>query len=330
MPTSSHHASEPARAKVVFLDTSTIPQSVQFPTLSFPHSFTQYSKTSPEQVVDRLTGAQVAIVNKVVLDENILKQLPDLRLIAVSATGVNNIDLKACQRLGISVTNVQGYATQSVPEHVLALMLALRRNIFAYHQDIKAGEWQKRGDFCFFNQPIGDLAGSTLAIIGRGSLGQALSVLGQAIGMRVIFADHKGVNQPREGYVEFHQALQQADVVSLHCPLNPQTQNLIAQPELAMMKPTSLLINTGRGGLVDEADLVAALKAGQIAGAGVDVFTQEPADKTNPLIANMDLPNLILTPHVAWGSETAIRKLVAILFQNIDDFWQGKVSNCVI
>lgn len=316
--------------QVVFLDASTIPQSIQLPMLSFSHQWKSYQKTSAKQVVERLKNAIVVIVNKVILSKEILSQLPHLRLIAVSATGVNNVDLDACRSLGIAVTNVQGYATQSVPEHVLGLMFALRRSLFAYHQDIARGVWQEEGNFCFFNQPIGDLAGSTLAILGKGSLGLALEHLAKAIGMNVVFAERKHEIKPREGYISFEKALAVADVVSLHCPLTEQTKNLIAAPEFQRMKSNCILINTGRGGLVNEQDLVDALKEKQILGAGVDVFTQEPATQKNPLIQNMHLPNLILTPHVAWGSESAISKLVAILFQNIEDFWVGKSTNRVV
>ncbi|WP_068715165.1 D-2-hydroxyacid dehydrogenase [Vibrio tritonius] len=315
---------------IVFLDRATIPEQIVVPTLSLEHHWREFDFTSPDQTVERSQGADVIITNKVVLDAAVLSQLPQVKLIAVSATGFNNVDIDYCREHGIAVANVQGYATKSVPEHVIALIFALRRNLRGYHQDIMAGEWQRNNQFCFFTHPIGDIAGSTLGIIGGGVLGQSLALVAQALGMNVVFAEHKGKTECRSGYLPFEQVLAQADVVSLHCPLSEHTRNLIGQAELAQMKPSALLINTGRGGLVEESALVAALKQGVIAGAGVDVFTQEPADKSNPLIANADLPNLILTPHVAWGSDSAITRLAEILIENIDAFLQGKEQNRVV
>lgn len=315
---------------IVFLDRATIPRHIDLPDLSVAHQWQDYDFTTPEQVLERISDADIVITNKVILTREILAQLPKLKLIAISATGTNNVDLSACRELNIAVCNVQGYATQSVPEHVIAMMFALRRNLFGYHQDIAAGEWQRNKQFCFFTHPIGDIAGSVMGIIGGGSLGKATAALAQALGMQVAFAEHKGAESCREGYVSFEQVLTTADVLTLHCPLTAATTHLISQPELALMKPNALVINTGRGGLIDEVALVDALKQRRIAGAGVDVFTQEPADMGNPLIANMDLPNLLLTPHVAWGSDSAIQRLVTILIANIDAFIAGKSQNRLV
>ncbi|MFA0580419.1 D-2-hydroxyacid dehydrogenase [Vibrio breoganii] len=316
--------------KVVFLDKATIPAHVHFRELRFPHQWVEYDYTSPDELEERLGGADIVISNKVALNGEILRQFPSIKLITVSATGTNNVDLDYCAENHIAVCNIQGYATRSVPEHVIGMIFALKRNLFAYHQDIENGVWQKDKQFCFFTHPITDVAGATITIIGSGSLGQAIATLASAVGMKPIFAERKGVSQVREGYVSFEEALQQADIVSLHCPLTQSTTDLIARDELALMKPTSVLINTGRGGLVNEVHLVEALKSGEIAGAGFDVFTQEPADTSNPLLANMSLPNLLLTPHVAWGSDSALQSLVDILLNNIDDFIAGKHSNRVV
>ncbi|NIY83995.1 D-2-hydroxyacid dehydrogenase [Vibrio hepatarius] len=315
---------------VVFLDRATIPTHIELPHLPFDHQWIEYDFTSPEQVVERLKDAQVVITNKVVLDQQVLSQLPDLKLIAVSATGFNNIDVEFCREHDIAVTNVQGYSTRSVPEHVIAMTYALKRNLFGYHQDIAKGEWQRNKQFCFFSHPITDVAGSTLGIVGSGALGQATAALAKAIGMQVIFAERKGAQPCRDGFVPFEQALKISDVLTLHCPLNEQTHNLIGEQELAMMKSSATLINAGRGGLVDETALVAALRQGVIAGAGVDVFTQEPADINNPLLDAMDLPNLLLTPHVAWGSDSSIQSLVDILMDNIAAFIAGREQNRVV
>ncbi|UWZ97825.1 D-2-hydroxyacid dehydrogenase [Vibrio splendidus] len=315
--------------KVVFLDRATIPSQIHLKPLSFEHEWLEYDFTAPELVAERVAGADVVITNKVVLNADNLAQARQLKLIAVSATGVNNVDVDYCKDNNITVANVQGYATQSVPEHVIAMLFTLKRNLVGYHQDIEAGEWQKDKQFCFFTHPIQDIAGSTLGLMGSGSLGQATAAMAKAIGMKVIFAERKGADSCREGYLPFDTVLQQADAISLHCPLTEATRNLISEQELAMMKPSAVLINAGRGGLVDEQALVEALVNHQVAGAGMDVFTQEPADNSNPLLANSHLPNLLLTPHVAWGSDSSIQKLSDILMDNIEAFVEGKPQNLV-
>ncbi len=316
--------------KVVFLDRATIPAHVQVPRPSFEHEWVEYGLTSPDQVVERLADADIVISNKVILDQQVLNQLPKLRMVAVAATGFNNVDVEYCANQNIAVANVQGYAIQTVPEHVIAMLFALRRNLFGYHQDIAAGEWQRNKQFCFFTHPIGDIGGSTLGIIGSGALGLATAKLAQALGIKVLFAERKGVAECRQGYVPFEEVLKQSDAITLHCPLNEHTRNLIADAELKQMKPTAILINTGRGGLVDEQATVDALKSGEISAAGFDVFTQEPADESNPLIANMAMPNLLLTPHVAWGSDSSIQRLADILIENINAFERGERVNRVV
>ncbi|KXO12995.1 Hydroxypyruvate reductase [Moritella sp. JT01] len=314
---------------IVFLDRSTIPEHITIPQPNTDCQWQEYATTTPEQVIERLQHASIVITNKVILNTQILSQCPQLKMIAVAATGTNNIDLDYCRQHNITVSNIQGYATNSVPEHVLAMMFALKRNLVGYHQDIQAGVWQQQKQFCFFSHPISDIAGSTIGIIGKGSLGNAVAALAKAVGMTVLFAERKGANECREDYSPFEFVLQQADVLTLHCPLAEQTHNIIGSDEFKLMKSTSVLINAGRGGLVDEVALVEALYSQQIAGAGVDVFTQEPADTSNPLIANAHLPNLILTPHIAWGSDSAIQTLSNQLIDNIDAFIAGDPKNLV-
>ncbi|WP_261903559.1 D-2-hydroxyacid dehydrogenase [Vibrio fortis] len=319
-----------SKPKVVFLDRATIPSQIVLKQLSFEHEWIEYDFTQPHQVAERIEDAEVVITNKVVLNGSNLSSASKLRFIAVSATGVNNIDLEYCQSNAISVSNIQGYATQSVPEHVIAMLFALKRNLKGYHQDIEDDVWQRDKQFCFFTHPIQDIAGSRLGILGSGSLGQATALLAKAIGMQVVFSERKGASTCREGYMPFEDVLRTADAISLHCPLTAQTENLISSEEFQMMKPNCVLINAGRGGLVDELALIEALSSGEIAGAGVDVFTAEPADKSNPLLANSELPNLILTPHVAWGSDSAIQKLSDILIDNIDAYVAGNTQNRVV
>lgn len=313
--------------QIVFLDRDTIPGHIRLPEPQFAHQWQAYPATAPEEVLPRLQDATIAITNKVVLDADTLRQLPQLRMIAIAATGTNNVDLDYCRAHGIVVSNIRGYATDSVPEHVIAMMFALRRNLMGYHQDIQRGVWLDKGQFCFFTHPIGDIRGATLGIIGSGSLGQAVANLGRALGMTVLLAERKGRPACRDGYTPFEEVLTRADVLTLHCPLSDETRNLIGPDELAAMKSSAILINTGRGGLVDESALVDALTQGTITGAGVDVFTEEPAPSDNPLLAHSHLPNLLLSPHVAWGSDSAIQTLANQLIDNLNGFVAGQPQN---
>ncbi|NOH96428.1 D-2-hydroxyacid dehydrogenase [Vibrio sp. 99-70-13A1] len=316
--------------KIVFLDRATIPSQIQLKKPNFEHTWVEFDFTKPEQVQERIIDADIVITNKVILNAPNLSQATRLRLIAISATGVNNVDTAYCKANGIGVANVQGYATQSVPEHVIAMLFALKRNLVGYHQDIEKGEWQKDKQFCFFTHPIQDVSGSTLGIIGSGGLGQATALLAKAIGMNVLFSERKGASICREGYLPFEEVLQQSDAITLHCPLNEETHHLIGKSELLLMKRSAVLINAGRGNLVHEQALVDGLQTGEIAGAGVDVFSEEPADKSNPLLANSHLPNLILTPHVAWGSDSAIQALSDILIENLNSFMRDERLNRVV
>ncbi len=312
--------------KIVFLDRATL--TVPLRPLGLPHEWTEYPDSSPEDAIERLKDATVVITNKVVIDENILQHAPELKLVAVSATGYNIVDINACKARGVAVCNVRDYALTGVTEHALLLMLALRRQLPAYRDRLRAGDWQKSDAFYLTEPPLHDLAGSTLAIIGGGTLGKGLAEIATALGMRVIFAEHKGATAIRLGRVAFHDALEQADVVSLHCPLTPETRLLIGAAELARMKPNAILINTARGGIVDEAALLAALQSGRIAGAGVDVLSEEPPRNGNPLL-DADLPNLIVTPHTAWASVETVHKLAEQLIGNIEAFLRGAPRNLV-
>lgn len=315
--------------RIVYLDRDALRATIRPP--SFPHEWIEYARSEVDQIVPRLQGATIAIVNKIALGKAELAQMPELRLIAVSATGYNLIDIEACRRRGVTVTNVIGYAVHAVPEHVLMLMLmlALRRNLFGYSADVAAGKWNRAQQFCLFDRPIHDLHSSTLGVIGLGVLGRAVGDLARAIGMRVLIAEHKNAAIDREGRVNFHELLRESDVVSLHCPLTEETRGLIGAAELAEMKPSALLINTARGGLVDELALVAAVKSGQIAGAGFDVLSQEPPVSGNPLL-DLQLPNLIVTPHNAWASDEAMQALANQLIEVIEGFVVGRPINVVM
>ena len=297
----------------------------------FAHDWVEYPKTAAADVVERLRGASVAITNKVAIDAAAVHSLPELKMIAVSATGTNNVDLAACRERGIVVSNVRGYAERTVPEHVMALLLALSRNLVAWRESLLAGRWQQSEQFCLFDHPIRDLHDSTLAIVGSGSLGNGVARLAEAFGMTVWRAERKGAATVRPGYVAFERVLAEADAISLHCPLNDETHGLFGEAELRAMKPTALLINTARGGIVDEAALIRALKEGWIGGAGFDVITAEPPPAGHAMVdpALLALPNFLLTPHVAWSSRPAMQALADQLIANIESWAAGEPRNRV-
>jgi glycerate dehydrogenase len=315
--------------KIVFLDRATLAPQIRLRRPAFEHDYTEYPQTRPEEVVARLAGVSIAITNKVKLTAEALERLPDLRLIAVSATGTDCVDKACCQRRGIAVSNIRGYAVNTVPEHTFALILALRRNIVAYRDDVLAGEWQKSGQFCFFHHPIHDLAGARLGIIGAGVLGQRVAELARAFGMVPLFAARKGERGFGAAYTAWDEVLATSDVLTLHCPLTPQTRGMIAMPEFRAMPRRPLIVNTARGGLVDEADLVRALDEGLISGAGFDVTDGEPPAADNPLMRLAGRPNVILTPHVAWASDEAQQALADQLMDNIENFVASRPSNLV-
>lgn len=315
--------------KITFLDRATIAQNVTIRRPAFEHEWVEFQSTTENEIVERLSGSAIAVVNKVPLSRETLEQLPQLKLIAVAATGFDKIDIAYCKERGIAVANIRNYAVNTVPEHALALIMALRRNLIAYSQDVKNGQWGQSGQFCFFNHPISDLAGSRLGIIGEGILGQNMAKIGRALGMDVVFAAHKGRDDMGSEFMPFEEVLASSDIISLHCPLTAKTKDLIAMPELRQMKDTALLINTARGGLINEADLETAIVEKIIGGAGIDVIMDEPPADDHPLIRLMRCPNFILTPHVAWASSEAMQTLSDQLINNIENFITNKPSHLV-
>ncbi len=315
--------------RIVFLDRGSIGPSVELHRPAFAHEWVVHDRTEPGQVAERLAGADIAISNKVPIRRDSIERLPDLKMIAIPATGYDAFDLDACRERGIVVSNVRGYAINTVPEHTFALILALRRNIVGFRQDVIDGAWQKSGQFCFFTHPISDLSGSTLGIVGEGVLGQGVATLARAFGMRVLFAAHKGVSGLGPLYTPWDEVLETSDVITLHSPLLPATRNMIAGPEFRQMKRRPILVNCSRGGLVDEAALVEALDAGLIAGAGFDVLTSEPPAPDNPLLSVLDRPNVIVTPHVAWASDEAMQTLWNQVRDHLENFARGTPSNQV-
>ena len=294
----------------------------------FPHTLSSYGTTEAHETLERIRGADIVITNKVVISAQAFAENPQLKLVAVTATGVNNVDVEAAKQNGTAVCNIRAYGNESVAEHAFMMMITLMRNLPAYQRDVAAGLWENSPFFCHLGAPMRDLNGKTLAIFGRGNIGKTLATYAQAFKMNVVFAEHKNAQSVRDGYVSFDEAIRSADVVSLNCPLTPQTANMIGEAELQQMKPGAILINCGRGGLVDEAALVAALKYGQIGGAGFDVLTQEPPRDGNPLL-KARLPNLIVTPHIAWASQEAANRLFHILLDNINRFVASNPQNLV-
>jgi len=311
---------------IVYLDRDSLNATIRPP--AFAHRWTDYPATSPDQVVERLQDASIAIVNKVVLTGAAIARLPGLKMVAISATGTDNVDLDACRARGIVVANIRDYSIVSVPEHCFALMLAVRRNLRAYAADVDAGHWERSTRFCLLDHPIGDLSGSRLGIVGYGALGRRVAQIGRAFGMEIAVSSRSPVADPDVLALALPELLASSDVVSLHLPLTEQTRNLIGAAELAGMKRSAILINTARGGLVDEAALADALTKGTIAGAGFDVLSKEPPSPDNPLL-QLRLPNFVLTPHVAWASAGAMQTLADMLVDNLEAWVAGHPTNLV-
>jgi glycerate dehydrogenase len=310
---------------IVFLDRDSLMATVRAP--GFAHDWQAHGATIAGQVVERLRGATIAITNKVPLRAAAIAQLPDLKMIAVAATGTDNIDLDACRARGIVVSNIRDYSLVSVPEHCFTLMLALRRNLVAYRADVEAGRWQASTRFCLLDHPIADLAGSRLGIVGYGALGRKVAALGRAFGMTICVTARSKLPDDDIVQLPLDELLRSCDVVTLHVPLSDATRNMVGAAELATMKPGAVLINTARGGLVDEAALAEALNTGAIS-AGFDVLNTEPPAPGNPLLG-LHLPNFILTPHTAWASAGAQQILADMLVDNIEAYVAGSPRNVV-
>lgn len=315
--------------KIVILDRATLGPTVVLRAPAFEHELVSHDVTGPAQVQDRIIDADVVITNKVRLDAGDISNAKNLKLVAIAATGTDNVDLAECAKRHIVVSNIRNYAINTVPEHTFALIFALRRSILAYANSVSAGRWQESGQFCYFDYPIRDLAGSTLGIIGDGVLGRAVADIGRALGMKVLFSAFKGSSGMGSLYTPFYEVLAKSDIITLHCPLNNATRNMIGAPEFAKMLRKPLIINTARGGLVEEQALADALRSGVIAGAGFDVCTVEPPDVSHPFMELSKLPNFLLTPHVAWASEEAMQGLADQLIDNIESFAASSPRNVV-
>lgn len=284
--------------------------------------------TSRAQTLDRIQGKQVAVTNKVVIDAEMMRACPELKLICITATGTNNVDLVAAKELGITVSNVVAYATDSVVQHVFAMMLSHFCSLPQYSDGVRSGDWSRSEQFCLLDYPVLELRGQVLGIIGYGELGRALAKVAEAFGMKVLIAEREGAGELREGRIWLDDLLLQADVISLHVPLADNTENLIDSRRLGLMKESALLINTARGAVVDNKALAEALRKGEIGGAALDVLDQEPPPEDHVLLAG-DIPNLLLTPHSAWAGRGARQNVVNETLANIRAFIAGESRNRV-
>ncbi|NQZ86731.1 MAG: D-2-hydroxyacid dehydrogenase [Colwellia sp.] len=309
--------------QTVFLDQQTFSPKISLESIKSQVSeLTCYATTTQDQVIDRCKNADIIITNKVMLSKEILKQLPQLKLVCIAATGMNNVDLNAAQALGVSVNNVSGYSQASVSQYVFAQMLEYFNNTADHKENTQQGHWQNSPTFCFHGSGSQELAGKKIGIIGYGNLGKAVAKIAQAFGMEVLIAERPYANQIRENRQSFTHVLQQADVITLHCPQTPETINLINSKTLALMKTSSLLINTARGGIVNSNDLLNALKNKVISHAILDVLEQEPPSADHPLISaltNNEIDNLSLTAHIAWASIESQQRLIDLVANNIQN-----------
>ena len=286
---------------------------------------TVYDRTTQDEVIERIKDADAIIINKVVITEDILKETPNLKYIGVCATGYNVVDLDACNKRGIVVTNVPAYSTDAVAQHVFAFITYFTNHVALHNEAVHHGDWITSPDFCFWNKPLMELSGKTLGILGYGSIGKKVAEIGKAFGLKVIV----NTRTQKEGMPEsvtWEEMLSRADFLSLHAPLTPQTTNIINKDTLSLMKPSSYIINTARGGFIVEQELADALKSNKIAGYAADVILHEPMEKDCPLLG---CPNCVLTPHTAWAPRETRARLLDVCFNNFTSWISGKTENSV-
>jgi glycerate dehydrogenase len=315
--------------KIVVLDGYTLnPGDLSWSGLEALGNCTIHDRTPPERIVPRASGVEIILTNKTALSADTISRLTSLKYISVLATGYNIVDVEAARKRGIPVSNVPLYATESVAQMVFAHLLNLTLNVAHHAQTVRDGRWSASVDFCYWDTPLIELQGLTMGIIGFGRIGRATAKLARAFGMKVIVYDVTTPSEIPEGcrMVELEDVFRESDVVSLHCPLTPQTENLVSPERLALMKPTAYLINTSRGPLIDEQALADALNSSRIAGAGLDVLSVEPPDQSNPLLT---AKNCQITPHIAWATRAARQRLLQVTVDNVAAFLTGKPQNVI-
>jgi glycerate dehydrogenase len=314
----------PSQRRAVFLDHSSLDLG-DLDLAPWRETFSElvlHGSTATDQVAERLKDADVAISNKIMIDATTFAACPNLKLVLVTATGVNNVDLDAARKHGVVVSNCQGYGTPSVAQHAMMLLLAMATRLPDYQKAIQQGQWQKSKQFCLLDFPIVELEGKTLGLLGHGELGGAVAKLAEAFGMRVLSGQIPG-RPARPDRVPLDELLPQVDALTLHCPLNEHTRDMIGAHELSLLKPKAFIVNTARGGLINEQALADALRNGHLGGAATDVLTVEPPVNGNPLLSG-DIPRLIITPHSAWGSQEARQRIVGQINENALAFYEGK------
>lgn len=314
--------------KIVFLDRETFPKSAVIPRPAVVHDWVEYGLTETDQILSRVEDADIVLTNKTAIRADVLQQCEKLKLIVLTATGYDHIDLAVARKKGIVVCNCLHYGTPSIAEHTLMLMMNLSRNAYRYMRSVEKGIWQKTKNFCLFDYPVFELKGKVLCIFGKGATGSEVARLATAFGLKVYFAERKHSAKVRKGYIDFDQALKRADIVSLHLPLNEETQSLFSAREFALMKPSAFLVNVARGQIVDQKALVVALKENKIAGAALDVIEREPPSteiEKHPLLKEIanDSCNLIVSPHIAWLGSQSIATLLGQCMENIEQFHKG-------
>ncbi len=307
--------------QIVFLDSDTIPVPLAIPEWASGWVNHPATPQDTDAVVDALSEADICITNKIRITAAILKRSPRLKMVCVAATGYDCVDLQACREHGVVVCNVPGYSRQSVAEGVIGFIFALRRAL-PYYQYIGRQAWAQSPHFCVHGTPVLNVKGATLGIFGRGAIGSQVGELARAVGMNVIYGEHRNRPEIRPDYVRFETLLAQSDVISLHCPLTEATRGMIGHAEISRMKPGTMLINTARGPLINEEAVLDGLKSGHLGGAALDVLGKEPPDEDHPLL-RFNHPNLIITPHITWASEDGMGRLIQGILDNIEAFHAG-------
>lgn len=313
--------------KLVFLDSDTLPYPIEHPLWVTQWVQRPATEQNTEEVVQALQDAEICITNKIKITPAILAQCPKLKFICVAATGYDCIDLRAAREHGVTVSNVPGYSAQSVAEHVIACLFTLARSLPLYTK-LGRTEWSESKHFCVHSRPILNIQGATLGIFGNGAIGQAVAQRATAMGMQILFAEHRNRPTVREGYTRFETVMAQSDVITLHCPLNETTRHMISQAEVANMKPGAFIINSARGPLINETALLDGLQTGHLGGAALDVLTEEPPAADHPLL-KLDHPNLLITPHIAWAAQSGLANLAHGVRVNLDAFYQGQPVHVV-
>lgn len=316
--------------KIAILDAATLGNDIDLSIFADFGYLEIYGTTSKDQVIDRVRDKHIVITNKVVIDKDVMDNAPNLKLICVAATGYNNIDIEYAKQKGVAVTNVAGYSTDSVVQHTFAMLFYLLENLRYYDEYTKSGEYAKSPIFTHLDRPFYEIKGKTWGIIGLGTIGKAVARVAKAFGCNVIYYSTSGQNtDPEFERKDLDLLLSVSDIVSIHAPLNQNTKNLITYDKIKLMKKDAILLNLGRGGIINETDLARALDEGIIKAAGLDVLEKEPIDPENPLLKIRNKEKLLITPHIAWTSVEARKKLVSEIYQNIKAFLQGKQRNRV-